>query len=68
LAALPVRELTAAEVSRVGQGLFIPGAAPNETPEIAAVDAGGRLVAILVPRGNAQWGAAKNFLQPGKTD
>ena len=28
---------------------------------MAAVDQSGRLVAILVPRGPGQWGAAKNF-------
>ncbi len=61
LSALPVRELTAAEVSRVRQGLFIPLTAPAENPEIAAVDASGRLVAILVPRGPGQSGPAKNF-------
>ncbi len=61
LAGLPVRELTPAEVSRVRQGLFITFAAAEETKEITAVDADGRLVAILVSRGSGQWGAAKNF-------
>jgi len=61
LAALPAGELTAAEVSRVRQGLFIPIAAPAEIREIAAIDQSGRLVAILVPRSPGQWGAAKNF-------
>ena len=62
LSALPACELTAAEVKRVRQGLFISvAAAPPKSPEIAAIDACGRLVAILVPRGPKQWGPAKNF-------
>ena len=61
LSALPLRELTPAEVSRVRQGLFIPVTATTEDREIAAVDTRGRLVAILVPRGPGQWGPAKNF-------
>ena len=58
---LPLRKLTAAEVVRVCQGQFITAAMPVGTPEIAAIDAGGQLVAILVPRGPGQWGAAKCF-------
>ncbi len=61
LSVLPVRELAAAEVSRVRRGLFIPVTAPGESGEIAAVDGSGQLVAILVPRGPGQWGPAKNF-------
>ena len=61
LSALSVRELTSAERARVRRGLFIPLTAAAQEQEIAAVDAGGRLVAILVPRGPGQWGPAKNF-------
>jgi tRNA U55 pseudouridine synthase TruB len=61
LSGLSVRELTSAEVSRVRRGLFIPLCAAAESQEIAAVDGGGRLVAILVPRGPGLWGPAKNF-------
>ena len=61
LSALPVHELTAAEVSRVRSGLFISVTAPTASREIAAVNASGRLVAILVSRGPGQWGPAKNF-------
>lgn len=61
LSALPVCELKLEEVPRVRQGLFIPIDARAEGQEIAAIDSSGRLVAILVARGNGQWGAAKNF-------
>ncbi|MGO9115200.1 MAG: tRNA pseudouridine(55) synthase TruB [Thermoguttaceae bacterium] len=61
LPALPAYKLTPAEVSRVRQGLFVPLSTPAESGEIAAIDANGRLVAILVPRGPGQWGPAKNF-------
>lgn len=61
LSALPVRELTPAEVLRVRQGLFIPVNTSAVDQEIAAIDTRGRLVAILVARGPGQWGAAKNF-------
>lgn len=61
LSALPVRELTAAEVLRVRQGLFIPVTTSAADQEIAAVDTRGQLVAILVPRSPGQWGATKNF-------
>jgi tRNA pseudouridine55 synthase len=61
LSALPTRELTAAEVTRVRQGLFISVAAAPQSREIAAVDRLGRIVAILVPRSPEQWGATKNF-------
>jgi tRNA pseudouridine55 synthase len=62
LSALPNHGLSAAEVSRVRQGLFIPLSAPAESREIAAIDADGQLVAILVPRGSGQWGPTKNFI------
>jgi tRNA U55 pseudouridine synthase TruB len=61
VAALPARELTSAELARVRRGLFIPVTAADAGREIAAVDASGQLVAILVPRAPGQWGAAKNF-------
>jgi tRNA pseudouridine55 synthase len=61
LFALPNYVLTPVDDSRVRQGLFITVAAASESQEIAAVDSLGRLVAILVPRGPGQWGAAKNF-------
>jgi len=61
LSALPVRELTPAEVSRVRQGLFISVTASAADQEIAAIDTCGQLVAILVARSSGQWGAAKNF-------
>jgi tRNA pseudouridine55 synthase len=61
LSALPVHELTLAEVSRVRQGLSIPVTVAADGPEMAAVDSHGRLVAILVPRGPGLWGPTKNF-------
>jgi tRNA pseudouridine55 synthase len=61
VAELPVRELSAEELARVRQGLTIPGNGLDATGEVPAVDAAGRLVAILVPRGPSQWGPAKNF-------
>jgi tRNA pseudouridine55 synthase len=64
VAALPVRELTRAEVGRVRQGLFIDGGPAAESAEIAAIDGTGQLVAILVARGPGLWGPAKNF-DPG---
>ena len=61
LSALPVRELTPAEVVRVRQGLFIPVTDSTADQKIAAIDIYGWLVAILVARSPGQWGAAKNF-------
>ncbi len=62
LSALPNHRLSAAEVSRVRQGLFISLTAAPQSQEIAGIDANDRLVAILVPRGPGQWGASKNFI------
>ncbi len=59
---LPNYRLSATEVSRVRQGLFVSLTAAPQDPEIAAVDANGRLLAILVPRGSGQWGASKNLI------
>jgi len=61
VSSLTQRELSATEVSRVRKGLFLSLAAATEAGEIAAIDASGQLVAILVPRDPGQWGAAKNF-------
>ena len=61
LAELPVRELTPAEISAVRRGLFISTTVGVETKEIAAIDASGQLVAILILRNPGQWGPAKNF-------
>jgi tRNA pseudouridine55 synthase len=58
---LPQCELSADEVVRVRKGLFVLLKCTMESAEIAAVDASGRIAAILVPRGSGQWGAAKNF-------
>ncbi len=59
---LPRIVLTAEEIDRVQAGRAIPRQAPTtESPEIAALDSAGRLVAILVPRGPGQLGPARNF-------
>jgi tRNA pseudouridine55 synthase len=61
VSALAVHKLTTVELERVRRGLFIPLSAGGDSREIAAVDARGQLVAILVSRGPGQWGATKNF-------
>ena len=61
VADLPARKLTEAEIVRVRQGLSIPISGRAAGDEIAAIDHGGQLIAILVPRGSEQWGPAKNF-------
>jgi tRNA pseudouridine55 synthase len=61
VADLPTRELSAAEISRVRQGLTISAAESDIDREIAAIDDCGRLVAILVRRGPSEWGPNKNF-------
>ncbi|HUT88193.1 MAG TPA: tRNA pseudouridine(55) synthase TruB [Thermoguttaceae bacterium] len=59
---LPRIALTAEEIDRVRVGQAIPRQAPaTESPEIAAVDSAGRLVAILVPRGPGLLGPARNL-------
>ncbi len=62
VADLPVRELSADDVARVGRGLTIPVQGAETSGEVAAIDDQGRLVSILVRRGPHQWGPAKNLL------
>jgi tRNA pseudouridine55 synthase len=62
--ALPRITLDAAELARVRSGLSIERAdvPPSDPPaEIAAIDADGRLAAILVPRGPGLWGPVHNL-------
>jgi tRNA pseudouridine55 synthase len=61
VADLPLRELSAEESVRVRKGLTISASGLDTTGEVAAVDGGGQLVAILARRGPSQWGPAKNF-------
>ncbi len=61
VSALPTRVLTEAEISQVRRGLFIPDSPKTSGDEVAAVDTSGNLAAILVARGNGQWGPSKNF-------
>ena len=59
---LPRIALTAEEIDRVRVGQAIRRQAPaTESPEIAAMDSAGRLVAILVPRGPGLLGPARNL-------
>ena len=59
---LPRLVLTGEEVARIqaGQAIARQAPAPN-SPEVAALDSAGRLVAILVPRGGGLLGPARNF-------
>jgi tRNA pseudouridine55 synthase len=64
LSSLPVCEVNPADSERIRRGLFVSLDASVDTTgnkEIVAVDCEGSLVAILIPRGAGQWGAAKNF-------
>jgi len=59
---LPRVELTPIELQHIRAGRTIPRRADGpEGSEIAAVDAAGRLAAILVPRGPGAWGPVRNF-------
>jgi len=59
---LPRLVLTGEEVARIQAGQAIARQAPaSDSPEVAALDAAGRLVAILVPRGPGLLGPARNF-------
>jgi len=60
---LPRIELTPAEVARIRAGRAIPRevAAPAEESDFAAVDAAGRLVAILTRRGPGLLGPKRNL-------
>ena len=59
---LPRIALTAEEIDRVRAGQAIPRQAPaTQSPEIAALDSAGRLVAILVPRGPGLLGPVRNL-------
>lgn len=63
---LPRVELSTEEVARIRVGQAIPKQTPiAECGEIAAFDAAGRLVAILVARGPALWGPTRNLLLDG---
>lgn len=53
---MPRTELSDAEITALRNGRPIRRPA-HETPEMAAVDAAGRLVAVLVPRGPGLWGS-----------
>jgi tRNA pseudouridine55 synthase len=62
---LPKVELSGEETARVRKGQTIAERSPPaESREMAAVDAAGRLVAILVPRGAGLLGPSRN-LPPG---
>jgi tRNA pseudouridine55 synthase len=61
LSALPRCMLTPTQAARVRQGLFVQLNHGEQGAELAAIDYSGNLVAILVPRGGGQWGAAKSF-------
>lgn len=58
---LPRVELSADEVTRVRNGLFVTRTALPDAGEFAAVDPTGRLVAILVPRGPDLLGPLRNL-------
>ena len=59
---LPRIALTAEEIDRVQAGQPIPRQAPaTDSPEVAALDSAGRLVAVLVPRGPGLLGPVRNL-------
>lgn len=59
---LPTIELTAEEIDRTGRGLSIDRAAPAGAEEVAAVDGGGQLIALLASR-DGGLGPLRNFPQ-----
>lgn len=78
VAGLPRIKLSDDELIEIGHGRTITGDCPNfcvakmglsplesSSAEIAAVDAHGRLVAILAPRGKNRVGAVRNFPREG---
>ena len=59
---LPRVELTSEEIARIRSGQAIPKRAPTtDAREVAALDAAGRLMAILVPRGCGLLGPGRNL-------
>jgi tRNA pseudouridine55 synthase len=62
---LPCMTLSEAELIEIGHGRAIHSRQSNAETEIAAVDAGGRLVAILAARGEGQLGPVKYFPPAG---
>ncbi len=67
LAHLPQLCLSADEVARVLQGRAIPDRFSGASAEVAAVDAGGRLVALLAPLADGELRPTRCFVQPAKT-
>ncbi len=63
LAHLPQIRLSEAEVTEVFQGRTIADRFAGEQPEVAAVDAGGRLVALLGPRPNGALRPTRCFVR-----
>lgn len=61
LEGLPRVELVEDEIGHIARGMFIERDLPAGTQEAAAVDAQGRLLAVLVPRGGNAWGPVRNF-------
>jgi tRNA pseudouridine55 synthase len=64
--ALPAVSLSESELALIRQGQFIddrfePGV-NHDAEKRVAIDSAGHLVAILVRRGDAQWGAERNFV------
>jgi hypothetical protein len=64
LASLPSIAVTDEELRELQHGRTIAGAA-GPASELAAVTAGGELVAILAERGPGRLSAVRNFTQPG---
>lgn len=58
---LPTVELTSEEIRRVGNGMLIDDRWHLQCDEVAALDASGRLLAILAPRGSQRLRPARNF-------
>ena len=60
---MPQIELSTDEIERIRQGLLIAGhGVAAEVRNVAAVDAAGRLVAILTSRGPDRLGPLRNLL------
>jgi tRNA pseudouridine55 synthase len=62
---LPAFALDESQLERIARGQSIECDAPADAEEIAGIDASGKLVAILRPRGGSLWHPVRNFASAG---
>ncbi|MEM7315820.1 MAG: tRNA pseudouridine(55) synthase TruB [Planctomycetota bacterium] len=60
VADVPATRLNDSQLTEIRHGRLVDCEHDRETPEVAALDSDGNLVAILVPR-RGRWGPARNF-------